>query len=524
MSRNFTIVAIPKNYPLTSTNLGVWDISSEKIPHMTLLYFEDKNEVADVSELNAFVQHVVSSFKGSVYVEIKNRGILGDDLADVLFIKKDHVNVKAFEELRAQLLTNQMINNLYLSTEQYPSWTPHVTLGYPSKPARVVKESLSSGSLFFDRIALWDDSLGEFSGAEFDLDESPTESEAVHMSETPVSYLEHYGVKGMKWGVRKDKGHEGERATKRAIAKADKKYEKDAKSGTSWVNIHNTFASKMNAELDAFNARHPDADIFNDPDSKASKAYIKDYERLVDKTVKSMTNDIGTNASGTRQLKVSRAGEGIESTWYVEMTDVKHADGDDDIKIMKVKPKFNSKGRIIGQTLSFVDPEDLEDLEQSDIVEDFLEHFGVKGMKWGVRNNYPGATGRINRMAKKDAKESARAKMYYGEGAGTRRKLIKAKVEARSQNDPSYRGAYGHHLARQDMSKHSDKAKGQRARKDFRNQVGKTTRGVNRLINGPFAAPVSAAVLFGAIGVVKTKGLDKKAMKMGRDFISKYTR
>lgn len=40
----------------------------------------------------------------------------------------------------------------------------------------------------------------------------------------------------------------------------------------------------------------------------------------------------------------------------------------------------------------------------------YLAHHGVKGMKWGVR-----------RHARKDAKEMARAKMFHGEGAGTRR-------------------------------------------------------------------------------------------------------
>ena len=48
-----------------------------------------------------------------------------------------------------------------------------------------------------------------------------------------------------------------------------------------------------------------------------------------------------------------------------------------------------------------------------------LMHYGVKGMKWGVR-----------RRAHRDAKEYTQAKMYYGEGAGNRRKLIKATGKA----------------------------------------------------------------------------------------------
>lgn len=55
-----------------------------------------------------------------------------------------------------------------------------------------------------------------------------------------------------------------------------------------------------------------------------------------------------------------------------------------------------------------------------------LMHYGVKGMKWGVR---------------RDAKEFTQAKMHYGEGAGNRRKLIKATVKARSK-DPFYKSEF----------------------------------------------------------------------------------
>ena len=42
----------------------------------------------------------------------------------------------------------------------------------------------------------------------------------------------------------------------------------------------------------------------------------------------------------------------------------------------------------------------------------YLIHYGVKGMKWGVRHDNPSsASRRVRKQAKKDAKEFARAKM-----------------------------------------------------------------------------------------------------------------
>lgn len=158
-----------------------------------------------------------------------------------------------------------------------------------------------------------------------------------------------------------------------------------------------------------------------------------------------------------------------------------------------------------------------------DEVDDFLAHFGTKGMKWGVRHNdYPGATRKTNREAKKDANEFARAKMFYGEGAGTRRKLIKARVASKAKTNPTYQKAFDHHLASQDLGKHADKAQGERHRKDARAKVGKTARGVNRAVNGPFAAPVGAAVLAGAYGVAKAKGYDRVVLNAGAKFLDDF--
>lgn len=113
-----------------------------------------------------------------------------------------------------------------------------------------------------------------------------------------------------------------------------------------------------------------------------------------------------------------------------------------------------------------------------------LVHYGVKGMKWGVRNSDrpKGTPRRTERQAKRDAKEAARAKMFYGEGAGTRRKLINKSVEARSKRDAAYKEAFNRNLAKQDLSTHANKAISERRRKDFASGTKRTARGFKNLM------------------------------------------
>lgn len=164
----------------------------------------------------------------------------------------------------------------------------------------------------------------------------------------------------------------------------------------------------------------------------------------------------------------------------------------------------------------------------------YLEHYGKKGMKWGVRtsNRTPGVSRKIDRDAKKDAAEFARAKAFYGEGSGVRRRLIKQKVEAKAKRSPSYQKAFDKHLGGQDQSKHVDKAISERKRKDFKQKTTKRAGFLARRFTGEMGtqAAFTATAVAGAAflnspkgKVFMNKGVQsaKQATKLGADFIKK---
>lgn len=134
---------------------------------------------------------------------------------------------------------------------------------------------------------------------------------------------------------------------------------------------------------------------------------------------------------------------------------------------------------------------------------DYLEHYGVMGMKWGVRKSSDRPSRSIRRMAKRDAKKVAKAKAGYGVGSGTSRRLLDAQVKQRSNTSEGYKKAYKEAYEKLPHDKYAAKAE-KRHLKDIK--VANRNQATNKRI------AKGGAILGGVLGVYaayKINSLDK---------------
>jgi 2'-5' RNA ligase len=199
MSPSLVICAIPRE------DDPIWQVSSEKVPHLTILFLGSA-ENPNSSKIASFVEHASGMMLSRFGLDVDRRGELGEDKADVLFFQ-DNWELPRLREFRSQLLKNNNIRKAYDSAPQFGApqdWTPHLTLGYPDSPAKPTKERIYW--VQFDRIAVW---TGDYEGDEFVLkNDYGMEESSVAWSDTAAAgrqFLAHYGVKGMKWGVRRNR-------------------------------------------------------------------------------------------------------------------------------------------------------------------------------------------------------------------------------------------------------------------------------------------------------------------------------
>ena len=125
--------------------------ASSEPAHLTTVWLGDMNELDEdtIAAIRDEAAAYAANLDGPVVVPTTERGTLGDDGADVMFLDR----TEALVALREGLLeASPTIRRVMDSVEQFPDWTPHVTLGYPETPAA---GEYDGDAVTFDRIGLW---------------------------------------------------------------------------------------------------------------------------------------------------------------------------------------------------------------------------------------------------------------------------------------------------------------------------------------------------------------------------------
>lgn len=255
---NLVVVAIP------SEDDYVWKVSSEKVPHMTILFLGEM-PVQNFVDIANFVSHASQRSLTRFGMEVDRRDSLGVDDADVLFFKKNGWSGKDISAYRSFLLQDSNIRTAYESAEQFPEWIPHLTLGHPETPAKADTRDYPGFSyVSFNKIALW---FNDYDGFEYPLDDNVDMEVAMGNSsidrgrEVTELALAHVGVKGMKWGIRRDRSSRVTISAKGKRLKTSggvgRKPSEDAKNAAviGQISKKSGVAALSNAQLQRYNAR-----------------------------------------------------------------------------------------------------------------------------------------------------------------------------------------------------------------------------------------------------------------------------
>jgi 2'-5' RNA ligase len=169
--------------------------------HATLLFFGETSSLPSGAkeELLGTLEQV-SMMTGSFVERILDISRLGTDEPPALVAMLTNRQLGSIREI---LQVNPKIKGYLSNTPQFPDYTPHVTLAYPDYQgeAAIRKTIPQVRRIQFDRLALWWN--GE--RIEFNLNQYMDEpmAEAAWSEELVEKFLAHYGVPGMRWGVRK---------------------------------------------------------------------------------------------------------------------------------------------------------------------------------------------------------------------------------------------------------------------------------------------------------------------------------
>jgi 2'-5' RNA ligase len=195
------IMAIPT--PLESIRL----VGDEE-KHATLLFFgetatlpgEARQTLLDSVEMAC---KMLFPFSESV-VDVAR---LGSDVPPALVAK---LSGESLSQVRNLFMMNPAVKGYQDNTEQFPSFTPHMTLAHPDFTDEAIIRALMRQiyRVRFDRLSVWwnderfDCSLDLAQDSVASMSDAVDNFLAKHAVEDE-DHLEHHGVKGQKWGVRR---------------------------------------------------------------------------------------------------------------------------------------------------------------------------------------------------------------------------------------------------------------------------------------------------------------------------------
>ena len=178
--------------------------------HATLLYFGETSTLPlEAKQTLIDAVEVASTMLFPCGEGVVDVARLGSEIPPALVAM---LSGECLNQIRNLFLMNPAVSGYRDNAEQFPGFTPHVTLSHPDFVDEAIQRSLMRQvyRVRFDRLSVWwNDERLDFALNPQGADSEKAMAQAIedflaqHGFIDDDGHLEHHGIKGMKWGVRR---------------------------------------------------------------------------------------------------------------------------------------------------------------------------------------------------------------------------------------------------------------------------------------------------------------------------------